>query len=222
MGVMRPELVMKSIIPVVMAGVLGIYGLIIAVIISTGSELPAVRCCCLGLRPLGLLCVSSGIISTKRGWLAAQFWLPGPCVLWACSAPRVSLDGSGWLHSVGSLALEFWPGAVPVPVTGVKHVSLCWQRAGCLLAAPSCLRAAPISITCCCDEGWLPVFPCPCEAGPLAQAHPQHWGFTSFAPCLQSTRQLTSHTTCLMGMHTWALAWPVACQAWELAWPSAL
>lgn len=36
MGVMRPELVMKSIIPVVFAGVLGIYGLIIAVVISTG------------------------------------------------------------------------------------------------------------------------------------------------------------------------------------------
>eukprot|EP01101_Sappina_pedata_P004264 TRINITY_DN177_c0_g1_i1.p1 TRINITY_DN177_c0_g1~~TRINITY_DN177_c0_g1_i1.p1 ORF type:complete len:155 (-),score=65.28 TRINITY_DN177_c0_g1_i1:201-665(-) len=35
MGVMRPELVMKSIIPVVMAGVIGIYGLIIAVIIGT-------------------------------------------------------------------------------------------------------------------------------------------------------------------------------------------
>jgi ATP synthase proteolipid subunit len=37
---MRPELVMKSIVPVVMAGVLGIYGLIIAVIISTNSEPP--------------------------------------------------------------------------------------------------------------------------------------------------------------------------------------
>ncbi|RWR94699.1 V-type proton ATPase subunit c1-like protein [Cinnamomum micranthum f. kanehirae] len=36
MGVMRPELVIKSIVPVVMAGVLGFYGLIIAVIISTG------------------------------------------------------------------------------------------------------------------------------------------------------------------------------------------
>ncbi|KAK9839520.1 hypothetical protein WJX81_006976 [Elliptochloris bilobata] len=36
MGVLRPELVMKSIVPVVMAGVLGIYGLIVAVIISTG------------------------------------------------------------------------------------------------------------------------------------------------------------------------------------------
>lgn len=52
MGVMRPELVMKSIVPVVMAGVLGIYGLIIAVIISTGSKylqrikLMSYLCCC--------------------------------------------------------------------------------------------------------------------------------------------------------------------------------
>ena len=38
MGVLRPELVMKSIVPVVMAGVLGIYGLIIAVIIATGID----------------------------------------------------------------------------------------------------------------------------------------------------------------------------------------
>ncbi|KAK9699847.1 hypothetical protein RND81_08G199000 [Saponaria officinalis] len=38
MGVMRPKLVMKSIVPVVMAGVLGIYGLIIVVIISTGIK----------------------------------------------------------------------------------------------------------------------------------------------------------------------------------------
>eukprot|EP00892_Ulva_mutabilis_P002839 jgi/Ulvmu1/12556/UM090_0043.1 len=36
MGVLRPELVMKSIVPVIMAGVLGIYGLIIAVVVSTG------------------------------------------------------------------------------------------------------------------------------------------------------------------------------------------
>lgn len=35
MGVMRPELVMRSIIPVIMAGVIGIYGLIVAVIITT-------------------------------------------------------------------------------------------------------------------------------------------------------------------------------------------
>eukprot|EP00168_Porphyra_purpurea_P005858 TRINITY_DN169_c0_g1_i1.p2 TRINITY_DN169_c0_g1~~TRINITY_DN169_c0_g1_i1.p2 ORF type:complete len:115 (-),score=14.79 TRINITY_DN169_c0_g1_i1:364-708(-) len=34
MGVMRPELVMRCILPVVLAGVLGIYGLIVAVIVS--------------------------------------------------------------------------------------------------------------------------------------------------------------------------------------------
>ena len=40
MGVMKPDLVMKSIIPVVMAGVLGIYGLIIAVIIANQVAAP--------------------------------------------------------------------------------------------------------------------------------------------------------------------------------------
>jgi len=34
MGVMRPDMIMRSIIPVVMAGVLGIYGLITAVIMN--------------------------------------------------------------------------------------------------------------------------------------------------------------------------------------------
>ena len=34
MGVMRPDLIMRSIIPVVMAGVLGIYGLITAARLS--------------------------------------------------------------------------------------------------------------------------------------------------------------------------------------------
>jgi V-type H+-transporting ATPase proteolipid subunit len=34
MGVMHPELVMRNLIPVVMAGVLGFYGLIVAVILN--------------------------------------------------------------------------------------------------------------------------------------------------------------------------------------------
>jgi ATP synthase proteolipid subunit len=38
MGVMNPGLVMRCIIPVVMAGVLGIYGLIVAVIIQGSSK----------------------------------------------------------------------------------------------------------------------------------------------------------------------------------------
>ncbi|KAL1522736.1 hypothetical protein AB1Y20_017709 [Prymnesium parvum] len=40
LGVNKPELIMKSIVPVVMAGVLGIYGLIIAVIIANAVTPP--------------------------------------------------------------------------------------------------------------------------------------------------------------------------------------
>ena len=36
MSVLRPELIMKSIIPVVMAGIIAIYGLVVAVLISNG------------------------------------------------------------------------------------------------------------------------------------------------------------------------------------------
>lgn len=38
-AVLKPELIIKSIIPVVMAGILGIYGLIISVIISGSCKL---------------------------------------------------------------------------------------------------------------------------------------------------------------------------------------
>lgn len=41
MSVMRPELIMKSIIPVVMAGIIAIYGLVVAVIIGVGMEAPS-------------------------------------------------------------------------------------------------------------------------------------------------------------------------------------
>ena len=64
MGVMRPELVMKSIVPVVMAGVLGIYGLIIAVIISTGSK--TVSLCFQLLR--GLKAVVPCVSTQSRSW----------------------------------------------------------------------------------------------------------------------------------------------------------
>ncbi|KAL9972859.1 hypothetical protein ACROYT_G019241 [Oculina patagonica] len=36
MSVMRPELIMKSIIPVVMAGIIAIYGLVVAVLVGNG------------------------------------------------------------------------------------------------------------------------------------------------------------------------------------------
>ena len=38
MGVLKPELIVKSVVPVVMAGILGIYGLIIAVILLQKSK----------------------------------------------------------------------------------------------------------------------------------------------------------------------------------------
>ncbi|KAH9395004.1 V-type proton ATPase 16 kDa proteolipid subunit [Tyrophagus putrescentiae] len=38
MAVMRPELIMKSIIPVVMAGIIAIYGLVVAAIIANQLE----------------------------------------------------------------------------------------------------------------------------------------------------------------------------------------
>lgn len=41
MSVMRPELIMKSIIPVVMAGIIAIYGLVVAVLIGSASKIPS-------------------------------------------------------------------------------------------------------------------------------------------------------------------------------------
>jgi V-type H+-transporting ATPase proteolipid subunit len=40
MSVMRPELIMKSIIPVVMAGIIAIYGLVVAALIANGINPP--------------------------------------------------------------------------------------------------------------------------------------------------------------------------------------
>ncbi|UYV60334.1 ATP6V0C [Cordylochernes scorpioides] len=40
MGVTKPQLVMKSLIPVVMAGIVAIYGLVISVLIVNGIESP--------------------------------------------------------------------------------------------------------------------------------------------------------------------------------------
>jgi V-type H+-transporting ATPase proteolipid subunit len=34
MGVLKPELIFKSIVPIIMAGILGIYGLIVSIIVS--------------------------------------------------------------------------------------------------------------------------------------------------------------------------------------------
>ena len=39
MGTKRPDLIFKSIVPIIMAGILGIYGLIVAVILQGTSKL---------------------------------------------------------------------------------------------------------------------------------------------------------------------------------------
>ena len=46
MGVLKPELVMRSIIPVIMAGVIGIYGLIVAVIVNGNVQSPGTNGYC--------------------------------------------------------------------------------------------------------------------------------------------------------------------------------
>ncbi|KAL1617757.1 vacuolar ATPase V0 domain subunit c [Neofusicoccum ribis] len=38
MGVLRPDLIVKNIIPVIMAGIIGIYGLVVSVLISNGLQ----------------------------------------------------------------------------------------------------------------------------------------------------------------------------------------
>ena len=45
MGISRPDVIIKSVIPVIMAGILGIYGLIVAVILkqSIKAEYPNIR-----------------------------------------------------------------------------------------------------------------------------------------------------------------------------------
>ncbi|GFE54582.1 vacuolar ATP synthase 16 kDa proteolipid protein [Babesia ovis] len=65
MGVMRPDLVMRSIIPVIMAGVLGIYGLIMAVIIVLNMGSPASYSAYAGYSHLsaGLIVGFSGLAS---------------------------------------------------------------------------------------------------------------------------------------------------------------
>ena len=45
MGVLKPDLIFKSIVPIIMAGILGIYGLIVAVILNgKGKKLVFMQC----------------------------------------------------------------------------------------------------------------------------------------------------------------------------------
>jgi len=40
MGVLRPDLIIKNVVPVIMAGIIGIYGLVVAVLVSDGRKFP--------------------------------------------------------------------------------------------------------------------------------------------------------------------------------------
>jgi len=62
-GVTKPELIMKSIIPVVMAGILGIYGMIVSVIMLQKSKFP----------PSHLPPIASLSTHYKLVWLQASF-----------------------------------------------------------------------------------------------------------------------------------------------------
>ena len=54
MGVLKPELIFKSIVPVIMAGILGIYGLIISLLIfQKGKQSPLIPAAIVGVGHLG-------------------------------------------------------------------------------------------------------------------------------------------------------------------------
>ena len=99
MGSTRPELAMRCIIPVIMAGVLGIYGLIVAVIIGGQSESRAAaqsiiitRCCGLLRPPCGNslpACLADSSLSA--GSLAAS--PPPPLCLPLSCPPRLLSRG---------------------------------------------------------------------------------------------------------------------------------
>jgi V-type H+-transporting ATPase proteolipid subunit len=55
MGVLRPDLIIKNVVPVIMAGIIGIYGLVVAVLVSDGRN-----------PPIPWLCIS------LYAWLAAR------------------------------------------------------------------------------------------------------------------------------------------------------
>ena len=45
MSVMRPDLIMKSVVPVVMAGIVAIYGLVVSVLIANKCEYRCIYVC---------------------------------------------------------------------------------------------------------------------------------------------------------------------------------
>src|SRR5947207_7030918 len=71
MGVLRPDLIIKNVVPVIMAGIIGIYGLVVAVLVSHGCMFtfsPSLAVCAL-LRRTGWLMVVAPIQPLYTGFI---------------------------------------------------------------------------------------------------------------------------------------------------------
>jgi len=66
MGVLRPDLIIKNVVPVIMAGIIGIYGLVVAVLVSDGCISPQIRVCTLSLQVLFPCTSRVGLSSPRR------------------------------------------------------------------------------------------------------------------------------------------------------------
>jgi len=72
MGVLRPDLIIKNVVPVIMAGIIGIYGLVVAVLVSDGRTCPIIlhllhfRHFTLWRLILELYCYSVSVICVSR------------------------------------------------------------------------------------------------------------------------------------------------------------
>lgn len=79
MGVMNPQLVMRNIVPVVMAGVLGIYGLIVAVVlIQQGNVFLRRRCI---VAAADCVTFQSPVARTSTPLTTAMLTLPLVCLV---------------------------------------------------------------------------------------------------------------------------------------------
>lgn len=114
MSVMRPELIMKSIIPVVMAGIIAIYGLVVAVLIANSlTEGISLYRWVLGSFPRSGHC---------EGWAAGTWLAASECPsfppqaltsILCCLSPRSFLQlGAGLSVGLSGLAAGFAIGIV--------------------------------------------------------------------------------------------------------------
>ena len=63
MSVMRPDLIMKSVIPVVMAGIIAIYGLVVSVLIANKRESQFIQKRCESSRTIFVIFIPAHCIS---------------------------------------------------------------------------------------------------------------------------------------------------------------